>query len=353
VDSRDPLRDLLKGVSRSFFLTLAVVPRSMRRPLGVGYLLARAADTIADTGIVPAPDRLTYLDWFRDELDRPTPSRLRDIAAALTGPAPNPAERDLLTRLPECLAAFSALAPSDRDRLRQLLRTLIEGMRRDLETFGARHVSQAGRPGPIIALETREDLDRYTYFAAGCVGVYWTDMAMAHRSRLRAWDPTAMRRRGLLFGQALQMTNVLRDLAHDLRAGRCYLPRRDLLAHGLRPEELLDPRALARVRPLLRTLVQLTLAHYTEAWVYLAAIPVTEVRLRLACAWPLFIGLATIDLVQRAPNLLDPQVTLKISRSDVQRILARSAGLVWSNRGLGWYYGRHLSRIHAIGGLLG
>jgi farnesyl-diphosphate farnesyltransferase len=225
-------------------------------------------------------------------------------------------------------------------------------MRRDLVTFGAQPASQAGPPGQIAALETHEDLDRYTYFAAGCVGVFWTDMAMAHRPRLRAWDPAAMRRRGLRFGQALQMTNVLRDLAHDLRAGRCYLPRRDLCDHGLRLEELREPRALARVRPVLSTLLHLTLAHYTEAWAYLTAIPVAEVRLRLACAWPLFIGLATIDLVQRAPNLLDPQVTLKISRFDVQRILARSAALVWSNRSLGWYYDRCLARLRRPGGLL-
>lgn len=347
MDSRDSLHDLLKGVSRSFYLTLAILPRSMRRPLGVGYLLARAADTIADTRIIPAHDRRAALDLFRCELDFPTPSRLSDIAASLTGPAQNPAERTLLARLPECLAAFRGLAEDDQVRLRRLLHTLTDGMGRDLETFGSE------RPGRVLALESREDLDRYTYAAAGCVGEYWTEVAMAHRRAFRRWDPIAMRRRGLRFGQALQMTNVLRDLAHDLHHGRCYLPRRDLLALGLRPEELLDQRALERARPLLRSLLQQTLEGYGEAFSYLAAIPVTELRLRLACAWPLFIGLATIDLVQRAPNLLDPRVTVKVPRSDVKRILARSAVLVWSNRGLGWYYGRHLARIHKIGGLLG
>ena len=346
MDSRDSLRDVLKGVSRSFYLTLAVLPRSMRRPLGVGYLLARAADTIADTRVIPAHDRRAALDLFRAELDFPASSRLSEIAATLTGPAQQSAEHGLLARLPECLAAFRGLAEEDRARLRRLLRTLTDGMARDLETFGAE------RPGQVLALETREDLERYTYAAAGCVGEYWTEMAMAHLRSLRRWDPVAMRRRGLRFGQALQMTNVLRDLAHDLHHGRCYLPRRDLLAFGLRPEELLEPRALERVRPLLRSLLESTLGDYGEAFSYLAAIPVTEVRLRLACAWPLFIGLATLDLVQRSPNLLDPRVTVKVPRPEVKRTLARSAALVWSNRGLGWYYGRHLARLHATGGLL-
>ena len=346
MEAPDSLRDVLKGVSRSFYLTLAILPRSMRRPLGVGYLLARAADTIADTRILPACERRAALDLFRNELDFPTPSRLSDITAALTGPAQNSAEHVLLARLPECLTAYRGLAQDDQARLRRLLHILTDGMGRDLETFGA---EQSGR---VLALESREELDRYTYAAAGCVGEYWTEMAMAHRRALRRWDPVAMRRRGLRFGQALQMTNVLRDLAHDLHNGRCYLPRRDLLAFGLRPEELLDPRALERLRPLLRSLVQLTLGSYGEAFSYLAALPVTELRLRLACAWPLFIGLATIDLVQRAPNLLDPRVTVKVPRSDVERILARSAALVWSNRGLGWYYGRHLAHLRATGGLV-
>jgi farnesyl-diphosphate farnesyltransferase len=346
VEPQDPLRDVLKSVSRSFYLTLAVLPRSMRRPLGVGYLLARAADTLADTRILPAADRQAALGLLRGELDLPSPSRLPHLAAALTGPGEQEAERTLLARLPECLGAFRTLAPDDQARLRRLLHTLIDGMGRDLETFGVE------RPGRVVALESREDLDRYTYAAAGCVGEYWTEMAMAHRRALRRWDPVAMRRRGLRFGQALQMTNVLRDLPRDLRNGRCYLPRRDLLAFGLRPEELLDQRALERVRPLLRSLLQLTLASYEEAFAYLAAIPVREPRLRLACAWPLFIGLATIDRVQRAPNLLDARVTIKISRPEVKRILGRSAALVWSNPGLGWYYGRHLARLQATGGLL-
>lgn len=344
--SCESLDDVLKGVSRSFYLTLAILPPSMRQPLGVGYLLARAADTIADTRILPAPDRQAALDLFRSELDFPAPSRLSEISAALTGPDEKPAERTLLARLPACLTAFRALDPDDQGRLRRLLHILIDGMRRDLETFGPE------RPGRVRALETREDLDRYAYAAAGCVGEYWTETAIAHRRALRRWDPVAMRRRGLHFGQALQMTNVLRDLAHDLHHGRCYLPRRDLLAFGLRPEELLDPGALERLRPLLRGLIQQTIGGYGEAFSYLLAIPVSELRLRLACAWPLFIGLATIDLVQRAPNLLDPRVTVKIPRPEVKRILARSSALVWSNRGLGWYYGRHLAHLRETPGPL-
>ena len=78
---------------------------------------------------------------------------------------------------------------------------------------------------------------------------------MAHRPALRGWDAVNMKRRGIRFGQGLQMTNVLRDLAQDFRVGRCFLPRQDLEALGLTPENLLNPDALGKLRPLLRDLL--------------------------------------------------------------------------------------------------
>ena len=44
-----------------------------------------------------------------------------------------------------------------------------------------------------------------------------------------------MRARGVRFGKALQMTNVLRDVPADLASGRCYLPAAELAALGLAP----------------------------------------------------------------------------------------------------------------------
>ncbi len=55
------LGPLLKGVSRSFYLTLRILPTGMRDPIGLAYLLARAADTIADTSLIPPEQRLELL----------------------------------------------------------------------------------------------------------------------------------------------------------------------------------------------------------------------------------------------------------------------------------------------------
>jgi len=327
-----PLPRVLTQVSRSFALSLGVLPRTLRGPLGLAYLVARAADTIADTRIVPQAERLRSLDLLRGELDAPTVSRLAEIAGTLTGAQRIPAERELLLHLPACFAALGRLPPEDRARIRSVVRILVEGMQNDLRTFPGEDA--AG----LVALESRHDLDRYTYYAAGCVGEFWTDMAMAHRPACATWDADAMRRRGVRFGQALQKTNVLRDLAQDLRIGRCYVPRQDLAAVGLLPQDLLQPTAMPRLRPLIDDLLASALADYREAWAYTRDIPRSEIRLRLACAWPMLIGLRTLALIRQADDLLDPAVTVKVSRAAVYRILVRSGVTAWSNAALGGHY---------------
>jgi len=52
----DLVGDLLRRVSRSFYLSLAILPRALREPLGLAYLLARASDTVADTRLRAAAD---------------------------------------------------------------------------------------------------------------------------------------------------------------------------------------------------------------------------------------------------------------------------------------------------------
>jgi farnesyl-diphosphate farnesyltransferase len=327
-----PLPQILKQVSRSFALSLGVLPRSLRGPLGLAYLLARAADTIADTRIVPRLERLRSLELLRRALDCPTHAQCSEIVDALTGPQRIPAERELLLQLPACYAALAGLPGADRERIRRVLLLLIEGMQADLRAFAGENEAE------LAALESRPDLDRYTYYAAGCVGEFWTEMAMAHRPACRGWDAGVMRRRGVRFGQALQMTNVLRDLAQDLRIGRCYVPRQDLAALGLTPADLLRPAALTRLRPLLDDLVSTTLEAYRNAWEYTRAIPRIEIRLRLACAWPMLIGLQTLRRLREADELLNPAVRVKIPRTAVYRILVRSGMTVWSNAALDGYY---------------
>ena len=55
------LRQLLSAVSRSFYLSMRFLPREMRPGVAVGYLLARATDTVADTVDMDCRERLALL----------------------------------------------------------------------------------------------------------------------------------------------------------------------------------------------------------------------------------------------------------------------------------------------------
>ena len=59
------MQDLLKQVSRSFYLTLRVLPHSINEQLRLAYLLARAADTVADTQLVEVGRRREALLQIR------------------------------------------------------------------------------------------------------------------------------------------------------------------------------------------------------------------------------------------------------------------------------------------------
>ena len=313
------LRDLLRQVSRSFYLTLAVLPSVVVKQVSLAYLFARAADTIADTGQADRNVRVTFLHRFkrqfvRDHLDW---DEIEAIQAMLAPRQNHPGERTLLEQLPSCFQMYQSLTADDRAAIRQVLPILISGMEMDLDRFPGESESQ------LTALSSMEELDDYIYKVAGCVGEFWTDLMCAHLPRIRRhWNREAKRQIGVRFGKGLQLTNILKDLPMDLRRGRCYIPLEFLAPAGLQPGDLLEKAAMTKFRPILHQLVGTTLAHLDQGWVYTMAIPGLEVRLRLACMWPILIALKTLRLLTMCDNVLDPAHPLKISRCEVYRIIA-------------------------------
>ncbi len=321
------LTDLLRRVSRSFYLTLRILPPKLRAPIGLAYLLARTADTIADTRILPPGERLRHLLSFRAQVQGPmNPDALQSICLTLTEHGPQPEERELLSSAHEAFTFLEALPDENRRRIRTVVITLTEGMEMDLRTFPS-EVS-----GEIGALDAPEELDRYIFLVAGCVGSFWTAMLTAHAGALAHWDRGRMSESGIRFGKALQLTNVLRDVPKDLRIGRCYLPSRQLNSEGLDPVDLRAPSNSLKARPLLDVWLQTALDHYGAAEEYLLAISRRCPRLRLAALWPILIGLETLSLLAQKTDWLDPEKPVKVSRRWVYRMIARSIPAIFSNR---------------------
>ena len=127
---------------------------------------------------------------------------------------------------------------------------------------------------------------------------------------------------GVRFGKGLQLTNIVKDVAHDLQRGRCYVPEPMLADAGLTPRDLLDQRNLPRFRPVLAKLVRLAVEYLDQGWLYTMAIPRREMRLRLSCMWPILSAGESLELVMTSPDLLNPLVSVRIPRSTVYRIMA-------------------------------
>ena len=342
VDDRKLLDEVLKGVSRSFYLSVRVLPRGMREPVAVAYLLARAADTIADSRALPAQKRLERLLAFRALVGGPV--SLDAVASITQGIAEHPDgvsadERTLLRSVERLLALLEALPEVDRELVRRVVATLTRGMELDLNTFPAEDSGDTG------ALETLEQLDCYTYLVAGCVGEFWTSVAAAHEPRLARWNADEMSALGVRFGKALQLTNVLRDVPRDLRSGRCYLPRNELAAVGLGPADLLEQTNAAHARAVLTPWIETALGHFEAAEAYLLSTPRRCLRLRLAALWPILLGLATLGILARNDAWLDPARPSRVRRRWVYGMMARSVIAVPSDTLLRLWMGSLRKRV--------
>ena len=167
--------DLLKRVSRSFYLSMRFLPASMREPISLGYLLARASDTLADTEGVPVALRHRCLERFRESLRETRPDFADFYAEVMRDFSPRQShegERELLQSLPDLFAWLMDLRGENRDATIAVLEEITSGQRWDLERFG--------EPGSLVCCEHAGELETYAYRVAGCVGAFWTRVAYAN-----------------------------------------------------------------------------------------------------------------------------------------------------------------------------
>ncbi len=292
------MKAILKSVSRSFYLTIKFLPRPLREPVSLAYLLARATDTLADTASIPAPTRLTTLRnlarVIAGELDfNAIEESLHDFAVQQT----DPAERNLIENLRGCIDWLAKLEQADLVDIRAVLETIISGQELDLERFGDPMTSRA--------LRNAAELDEYTYLVAGCVGDFWTRLGFRHLPAFADRSPNEMTKLGIEYGKGLQLINVLRDRGADLRNGRDYLPADEL---ALAPLKEVHTRWLDRAEQGLHGGID-----------YSAAL--TNWRVRFATVLPALIGARTIALLRMAGPAAEK---IKVPRQEVRRLLLRA-----------------------------
>lgn len=210
---------LLKAVSRSFYLSMVWLPPAMRRGIALGYILARATDSVADTSTASLEKRMLVLQQMGGAIAGELPAEeMGGMLCLLRGEMAEAQEKEseatLLRRFDECLVQLQQVSPAERVLLRRVLATIVEGQLWDLVYFSGK-----------VSVESDEETRRYTYMVAGCVGEFWTDLGLATMGG-KFCNPERrdiMVQAGIRYGQGLQLVNILRDMQEDAARGRRYL----------------------------------------------------------------------------------------------------------------------------------
>ncbi len=220
------LGDLLRKTSRTFALAIPLLPEPTQRAVSLAYLVFRIADTLEDATEWERADRVTALGDLATALGALDVDRLCALRDAWMKrpPTSHAGYLELLEKSPDVLREIAALDPRGRDIVVKHAVRTTEGM--------ARIVSSASDRGEL-ALASITELREYCYVVAGIVGELLTDLFLNDTPRLESERETleaTMR----LFGEGLQLVNILKDERTDAGDGRSYVPhdvpRADVLA---------------------------------------------------------------------------------------------------------------------------
>ena len=311
--------EILRSVSRSFYLSIRFLPRQLREPIALAYLFARTTDTVADTVQISASVRMETLKLLSNGIQG-TASRavVTELVASFVSLQENKSERQLLASLRHCLARLEGMEHADRNDIRVVLEKITRGQMLDLQCFD--------NPQEIRALSTAADLDEYTYLVAGSVGEFWTRLCFRHIRQFASRTEDEMLALGKHYGMALQLINVLRDAGSDLQTGRCYFPEYDLNAAHLTPSQILSEPE--RFQPIYRTWLEKAKTGLRSGMEYSRAIK--NRRVRAATVLPALIGARTLALLTATGPAALHRI-LKIPRAEV-RAMILSLGLTLASR---------------------
>ncbi len=211
----DRIEDLLEKTSRTFALSIPMLPEPTRRELGIAYLLFRIADTFEDAAQWNRQRRIDALEEFMSLVRDPSPQRAAKLgdAWAASVPIDHPGYLELLGESVIVIQEYVRLRPGAREIIRGHTLRTAAGM----VSFIDRSVDG------VLKLVSLDDLRAYCYAVAGIVGELSTDLFLLERPQLSA-AADFLRQRAARFGEALQLVNILKDAASDRSEGRRYLP---------------------------------------------------------------------------------------------------------------------------------
>ncbi|WP_128113044.1 squalene/phytoene synthase family protein [Polynucleobacter necessarius] len=286
--SNNPSTDLayqkaiLGSVSRTFALTIPLLPPAIEKVVGNAYLLCRIVDTIEDAAdLSPQVKQNLSALFLQAVLEKaPVSSFVGPCLDALKNYG-NQDELDLIAHTPTVLRILHTCSSADQQAVSRCVSIMSEGM----SHFHGKQTKEG--------LKDLPEFEEYCYVVAGVVGELLTTIFSNHSA---AFAKQVQNREALAiaFGQALQMTNILKDSPEDRARGVSWKP-----AH-INQTQLLN----------------IAYQKLQDSLEYILLIPKTELGMRRSCF--LAFGLAVMTLSKIAERTqFSHKDEVKLSRSTV------------------------------------
>lgn len=302
---------LLKGVSRTFALTIPQLPGSLYPAVANGYLLCRIIDTIEDEPTLDADEKSHFYKSFRDVIAGNLPAQ--NFSTELTpklSRATLAAEQELIHHTPAVIETLFSFNNNQQEALKHCVNVMSKGM--------AVFQQQASTSG----LADMTTLNHYCYYVAGVVGEMLTRLFCDYSSAINT-QRDELTELSISFGQGLQMTNILKDVWDDLERGRCWLSRDVFQDSGFDLDDLSPGNHTREFGEGLATLISIAAQHLANAMRYTLLIPTQETGIRNFCLWAMGMAVLTLRKINAHRDYSGSQ-QVKISRRSVRATVAIS-----------------------------
>jgi farnesyl-diphosphate farnesyltransferase len=295
---------ILPGVSRTFALTIPVLPDGLADVVANAYLLCRVADTIEDDVELDHAAKTAFhsrlVAVVRGEAD--AEAFARDLAPLLSDRT-LAAERELVTQAAKVVRVTQSFSPNEQKAIIRCLGRMCAGM------------PEFQRQKSLGGLSDLNEMNDYCYVVAGVVGEMLTELFCERCPALGNKRPQLMHL-ALSFGQGLQMTNILKDIWEDRRAETCWLPQ-SVFGADFDLARLDELHTTAEYRHGLEQLIGIAHHHLRNALEYTRQIPAREAGIRRFCLWAIGLAVLTLRKVRKHGDLASAE-RLKISRRSVK-----------------------------------
>lgn len=325
----------LDGVSRTFALTIPQLPVGLRDVVGNAYLLCRIADTIEDEPALSLKQKRHFAEQFikvvagEEDASRFSSTLVTKLTRSTTAD-----ERDLIRNAEQVIRITHACSEFQRREMTRCIRIMSRGM------------AEFQANASIHGLTNLSQFNRYCYCVAGVVGEMLTELFCDYCPET-AQEYDRLIKLAVSFGQALQMTNILKDVWDDHTRGVCWFPRDIFDAAGFDLSTLAqhhcDPNYIRGIHQL----VAITHGHQIDALHYIQLLSPKQPGIRRHCLWALGMSILTLKKIYKNPTFRHGK-EVKISRLTVKSLIAQAQTALSSNQALTELFNRLSVELEAF-----